>query len=235
MGERNFGTSAKLKVLGFARPDMLYSVGDPEEYRYWRKPQPATWQSVLENRDGTPSNPSVTIYRSTVSSSPGSVLNVNTRTRFEQKTPEDSEEREAFGIVEDAEIMADGESTRDVMVIAKRGSGVDYEQKENSPFTDSDILRDMPGKTWKEIRYECIDRIFEDDSDDFLFSDDEKGPMKIDAYEDVDEYVWPPLHFMTDRKMWWHPSALRCRYSAAFQVLSVSSAVRSKASKGVAH
>ncbi|RYP77338.1 hypothetical protein DL771_001133 [Monosporascus sp. 5C6A] len=180
------------EVLGFARLEPFHLGDEVEKHKYWRKPQPAHWQSVLEDRDGALSRPSVTIYRSTVSDCPGSVIDANTRARFEQKMPQDTVAQEAFGITEDAGLMADGERGKEVMIIAKRGSGIDYEQKKDSPFIKSDIRRDMPGKTWKEIRYECIDRIFADVDDSLLTDDKDEETAEIDAYEDVDEYVWPP-------------------------------------------
>ncbi|RYP02220.1 hypothetical protein DL764_005900 [Monosporascus ibericus] len=186
------------EMLGFARLELFHLGDEVRKHRYWRKPQPAHWQSVLEDRDGALSRPSVTIYRSTVSDCPGSVINANTRARFEQKMPQDTVAQEAFGITEDAGLMADGERGKEVMIIAKRGSGIDYEQKKDSPFIASDIRRDLPGKNWKEIRYECIDGIFADDDDSLLIDDKDEETAEIDAYEDVDEYVWPPLHFTTD-------------------------------------
>ncbi|EEU33633.1 uncharacterized protein NECHADRAFT_19117, partial [Fusarium vanettenii 77-13-4] len=135
------------EVLGFAKLERLH-FGD---------------ESILEDRDGALSRPPVAIYRSTVSDCPGSVINVNARARFEQKMPEDTAAQEAFGIAEDAGLMAYGERGKKIMIIVKRGAGVNYEQKKDSRFIQSDIRRDMPGKTWKEIRYECIDRIFVDD------------------------------------------------------------------------
>ncbi|KAL2760503.1 hypothetical protein ACRALDRAFT_1059708 [Sodiomyces alcalophilus JCM 7366] len=197
--------SHRSDVLGFAKPDLPDFFGDEvETHRYWRKPQPAHWQNVLEDRDGAPSKPSVTIYRSTVSDHPGSVLNSSRRTRFEQKAPQDRGAREAFGLTEDAELMADGEITKELMVVVKRGSGVDYEEKKDSPFIGSDIRRDIPGKTWKEIRHKYIDHLGLDD-DDSLFAyceddEDEDHITEVDTYEDVDEYVWPPLHF--EPKKW---------------------------------
>ncbi|KAH8656437.1 hypothetical protein BGZ61DRAFT_372166 [Ilyonectria robusta] len=187
------------EVLGFPRLEPLDSDDEVEKHRYWRKPQPAHWQSVLEDRDGALSKPSVAIYRSTVSGCLGSVMNANTRKRFEQNMPEHSTTREAFGITEDAGLVVDGERGKEIMFIVKRGTGVDYEQKNDSRFIESDIRRDMPGKSWEEIRYECIDNIFADDDDSLLlsFGEDDEGTAEIDAFEDV-KYVWPPLRFLTE-------------------------------------
>ncbi|KAF4439324.1 hypothetical protein FALBO_17371 [Fusarium albosuccineum] len=127
-------------------------------------------------------------------------MNANTRERFEQRTPEHLATREAFGITEDAGLVADGERDKEIMFIIKRGTGVDYEQKNDSRFIESDIRRDMPGKSWKEIRYECIDSIFADNDDSLLLSydEDDEGTAEIDAYDDVVEYMWPPLRFLTE-------------------------------------
>ncbi|KAL2679301.1 hypothetical protein Neosp_010073 [[Neocosmospora] mangrovei] len=49
----------------------------------------------------------------------------------------------------------DQEHGEEMMVVVKRGFGVDYEEKEGSPLLEDDIRRDAPGMTWKEIQ--CID------------------------------------------------------------------------------
>jgi hypothetical protein len=170
------------EVLGFARFGLLHSDDEVKKYSYWRKPQPAHWQSVLEDRDGALSRPSIAIYRSTVSGRPGSAMNANTRERFQQKMPEHIGTWEAFGITEDVGLMADGERDKEMIFIIKRGAGVDYEQKIDSPFIESDIRRDMPGKSWKEIRYECIDHIVANDDDSSLgYAEDDDVTAEIDT------------------------------------------------------
>ncbi|RTE83855.1 hypothetical protein BHE90_001617 [Fusarium euwallaceae] len=42
---------------------------------------------------------------------------------------------------------------RGIMVVAKRGVGVDYQEKEGSPLLEKDIRRDAPGMRWQEIQY----------------------------------------------------------------------------------
>lgn len=146
------------KLLAFERCIPFRLQHRDKKYWYWRQPQPAHWQTFLEERDGCQSNPSVVIYRSTVPDSPNSVLDANFRVGFEQKVPKDTWAKEAFGLIQDAELMADGERNKELMVIVKRGTGVDYEHKRDSPFLTSDIRRAMPGKGWEDIRYECINR-----------------------------------------------------------------------------
>lgn len=164
------------RMLGYAMPIFF----TPDDEKYWRKPQPTYWQHVMEDRDGSLSEPSVVIYRSTVPDSPGSVLNANTRVEFEQ-VPEDGDAEEHFGLAYESELMVDGEENKELMVVVKRGKGVDYEEKEDSPFIDEDIRRDFPGETWDER----IDRFIDDDVDGTV----------IDQYQDVDEIVGSAAHF----------------------------------------
>lgn len=182
------------EVLSFKR--MPLSFGD--EYR--RRPQPSHWRGVLERRDGTCSGATAEIYRSTVPDSPGSVLWPETRVPFAQEPPRDAAAREDFGLEEDYSLMADGERDKEVLVVARRGAGADVEQGEDS-YVDYDIRWHFPGKTWREIRAECIDR-FGAEGEDWLSDeeeDDEDGggePIEVDGYGHVDEVAWPPLHYL---------------------------------------
>jgi hypothetical protein len=181
-------------MLGYA--EALDAIGQRD--RYVRKPQPAHWQSLLVGRDGASSTPSVTIYRSILPGCTGAVVNSATRERYEQKPP-DGEKSQNFGLVEDPSLMADGERDKEIIVIAKRGTGVDYEEKRGSPFLEIDIRREMPGKTWKEIRAVCIDRFADMYEDlDWPFSDEDEEPAEVDSYKHISDYVWTPLHFNVD-------------------------------------
>jgi hypothetical protein len=149
----------------------------------------------LEKRDGSLSGASVTIYRSTEIDCPNSILNAKTRVQFEQEIPTDQKARENFGIEEEEQLMADDERGKEIMVIVKRGQGVDYEERKGSPLIKDDIREDHAEMTWKEIRAARIDYL-RDNNGDKLFGGDEYEPdVEIDAYEHVDTFVWPPLHF----------------------------------------
>lgn len=177
------------EVLSFKR--MPLSFGD--EYR--RRPQPSHWRGVLERRDGKDSGTAVEIYRSTVPDSPGSVLRAETRVAFTQE-PKSAAESEDFGLEEDLALTADGERLKEVLVVAKRGDGADIEQREDS-FVDYDIRWHFSGKTWAEIRAECIDRFGAEDEDWSSDDDDDGGePVEADIYGHVDEVAWPPLHYL---------------------------------------
>ncbi|KAH7139663.1 hypothetical protein B0J13DRAFT_638606 [Dactylonectria estremocensis] len=179
-------------VLGFAKSAYYQPVKKSEKYRYWRLPQPLYWQYVLKKRDGASSRPSVVMYRSRMSDSPGTVIDPKTRVYFRQKVPEGKEARKAFGIAEDKELMADGEKGKEIMIVARRGAGVDYEQKEGSPFTGIDIARHLLGKKWSQVRHECIDTFRREEDEVPAIHDDSEESITVDAYEDVDSYKWPP-------------------------------------------
>lgn len=153
--------------------------------------QPAHWQSVLEDRDGALSRPSVAIYRSTVANRPGSILDARNRVRYEQRVPDDLE-RNAFRKEENAKIMAYGERRKEVMVVVNRGEGVNYEQPKDSPFRGRDLLQDIPQYTWPEIRYHYISHpmlIAE-----LLEDDDEEKESDGFVYLDIDKDKWHPGH-----------------------------------------
>ncbi|KAK5996552.1 hypothetical protein PT974_01888 [Cladobotryum mycophilum] len=141
--------------LGYAstvKIDWL-SQGSLDGNTYLRVPQPAGWQENLENRDGADSGSSVTIYRSRQPSvRPGSVMyDRHTRTEFTQNlSPE--QDAGTYGLTEDPQLMAPGEREKEVLVVVKRGSGVDYEEKQDSPYHPYDDFRKrFPGKGWREI------------------------------------------------------------------------------------
>ncbi|KAI8664574.1 hypothetical protein NCS55_00966800 [Fusarium keratoplasticum] len=106
----------------------------------------------MDARDGVETKPSVKIYRSTLCDVPGSVLDPNTRVVFEQDMPGDCIDGLPPGTEEDEALTKEGERGKEMMVVFKRGFGVDYEEKEGSPLLKNDIRRNAPGMTWEEIR-----------------------------------------------------------------------------------
>ncbi|KAJ7685423.1 hypothetical protein DFH06DRAFT_1277783 [Mycena polygramma] len=178
--------------------DWFAAVGAEDENRYLRVPQPSGWQRALEKRDGPGSDASVTIYRATTPAK-GVVLNPASRVAFAQTLPP-GRDLHTFGKEEDGALMAAGEREKEVLVVVRRASRVDYAEKEGSPYIeDGDIREHFPGKTWKQIKAEN-DKLYHDDDDDILddFSDEEEDPPVVEKYTHVDEYVWPPLHFSSD-------------------------------------
>lgn len=89
------------------------------------------------------------------------------------------------------------------MVIVKCGAGVDYAEKDSSPYLSiGDIRQDFRLGTWKEEINSQQKQMFKDLDDD-PFSDDEDDyegaePVIVDTYVHVNEYTWPPFHFTSD-------------------------------------
>jgi len=164
-----------------------------DENPYWRRPQPSTWQDALLARDGESSGALVTIYRAT---GKGPTV-MQSRTRFDQKVADDNDPR-TFGILEDQGLMAPAEREKEILVIAKRGYGVDYTENPASPLLDGDIRAEMPGMTWSEIKRE-LSMLCKDSDDDWSSNDGEDGmDVEADSYKRVDDYSWPPRYFMSD-------------------------------------
>lgn len=114
------------RVLGFSPNTLLQDliVVRPSH----RRPQPVHWQEALESRDGAPSRPSVAVFRATDLHLHAS--NPDTREPFAQAVPEDPEAQESFGKTADATLMAGpAEKFKEMLVVIKRGDGVDYTQR----------------------------------------------------------------------------------------------------------
>ncbi|KAF7334588.1 hypothetical protein MVEN_02288700 [Mycena venus] len=176
--------------LAYADDDFMY------ERRYLRVPQPAGWQRVLEKRDGVRSGASVEIYRAT-SRRPCSVLLEPATRAVLVQTLAAGQDLTTYGDQEDISLMAAGERDKEVLVVVRRGQGVDYAEKEGSPYLeDGDIREDKQAQTWNQIKAEEDRLLHYDDDDDFLadYEEEEEQPL-VERYDHVDEYVWPPLHF----------------------------------------
>ncbi|KAK4141228.1 uncharacterized protein C8A04DRAFT_39262 [Dichotomopilus funicola] len=181
-------------MLGFRSAEHLLGFWEYQT-NYWRKPQPAQWQKIMESRDGAASNPSVTVYRAKEPAQCGSILDPSRRAKFEQKAPLSPNLPEHV-FLEDRELLAGDEQKKELMVVVRRGHDVEYEEMESSPLIESDIRRDLPGMEWKQIRARHIDNPIdgEDEGGDkdkaWPFNDRENEPAKADVYRDVDDYVW---------------------------------------------
>ena len=179
--------TANSRMLGFAKAGMFMT--DP----YRRKPQPSTWNDILLRRDGANSGASVTVYRSTQSYSPGTVLDPRTRQIFEQKVPS-PKDLETFGVAEDKQLLAEDEIGKELLVVVKRGHGANIMEQDTPPYNSADGIRQWPhGITWAEIRRQCIDYMDDDDDDDDCFYAESHENDEVDDYTKVDDFVWEPL------------------------------------------
>jgi hypothetical protein len=182
-------------LLGYAQPPGFHDAHYIE--RYQRKPEPAHWLSVMERRDGIETEPAVLIYRSTLPGVVGSVMDEATRIRFMQMPPKKGQAA-AFAEQEYAPIMSPVQKTKGLMVVVRRGKGVDYQERKQSPYLPEigDIRQDCPRMTWAEIRKK---HIAWDDGDDSDVNDEpDDGPKREDVYRHVDEYEWTPLNSSAD-------------------------------------
>lgn len=166
-------------MLGFGKHDKLF--GKYEWDGDLRAPQPSTWIQGLAARDGPTA--SVTIYRSTDEALSGSMISKSaTCQAFADQVAEPGKE---YGVESDTALMAPGEKGKEILVVARRGKGVDYTENGTSPMMERDIRRQWPGMTWGQIRYMGIgwhwEWLHEEDDDD-----DDDGE---NLFEDIDPSV----------------------------------------------
>lgn len=170
----------------------------PEEFL--RAPQPSTWRQALSHRDGPTA--SVRIYRASDAAGHGSrVPKPATCQLFVDQV---AEPYKKYGVEEDAALMAPGEKQKELLVVARRGKGVDYVEKPGSPLFTADIRKDWPGMTWGQIR--ALDVGWDDVTRSIVRPNGLGSPnhdeaagskvdnferiIKVDTYDHVDEYQW---------------------------------------------
>ncbi|KAL6812590.1 hypothetical protein J3E69DRAFT_359705 [Trichoderma sp. SZMC 28015] len=170
------------------------------EQRFFREPQPGGWQQKLEDRDGPNSGASVTIYRSDIPRPDYLKPYINRAVmwiKFTQALAPDQDIGN-YQKVKDPQLMDRGEMDKEVLVVVKRGRGVDYEEKQGSPYLkvgDGDIRERFPGKTWTEIKaskdvirfMESANVVYPD-----TYQSRERHLDVMDSYTHVDDYVWSP-------------------------------------------
>lgn len=167
------------RLLGFppVQPEGSPAMSDElaGKYRIRRKNQ-HLWQEVLEYRDGKDSSPSAAVYRSRKLGDHHCMLDPDRRINWD-------EELFNKGEGDPPGVYLDQEGEKEAMYIAERGTGVDYEEKEDSPFIKLDPRRHPSKRIWPKMEkvVGCIwvERKVDD------------GDGMVDVYKDVDEYAWP--------------------------------------------
>lgn len=151
-------------LLGYADKMRYLGLHDDMNNRYMRLPQPADWQETMNQRDGEASKPAVIVYRSKDSSTRGSVFQPDKREVMVQAFGPD-QDAQTYGRAEDPDLMRPGEVEKEILVVVKRGQGVDCAEKEVPTYVGVyDIRWSFDMRTWKEIKaYQ--EELF-DDSDD---------------------------------------------------------------------
>lgn len=162
-------------ILGFGKSDKLF--GKYECRGDLRAPQPSTWNQELTSRDGPTA--SVSIYRSSLADACGSMIsNPATCEAFVGQIAEPGKESQ-YGIESDASLLTPGEKEKELLVVARRGKGVDYAVNEASPLLQHDIRRFWPGMKWGQIRYMAIDWFFEEKCQEANFDEDDEDDEEL--------------------------------------------------------
>ncbi|RMJ14400.1 hypothetical protein CDV36_005952 [Fusarium kuroshium] len=139
------GSSGWKELYYITREVTLLGYRNPTVRRH---AQPEHWQRMMDDRDGTETKPSVTIRRS-----PHLIMDDNTTLISEQDTPGNWTDEITLGANPNFNLYEKRKDKRGIMVVVKRGVGVDYQEKEGSPLLEKDIRRDAPGMRWQEIQY----------------------------------------------------------------------------------
>ncbi|KAK8218650.1 hypothetical protein IWZ01DRAFT_493574 [Phyllosticta capitalensis] len=142
------------KELNFLSPDsrlLGYKHAPPTgRFRYSRKPQPSSWQKQLEDLDGSHTNPSVAVYRAMSAGPKSSILDPGQRVPFEQNLAQGQTLHE-YVYREDPALCSPGELQKEMLVIVKRGKGVDYTQRWDGVSFAGAIREHYKIATWPEI------------------------------------------------------------------------------------
>lgn len=155
-------------ILGFGKHDKMCGKWECDFAYGVRGPQPSTWIQALAARDGP--SASVTIYRSTDAALSGSMISKPATCQvFAGQFAEPGKESE-YWIESDTALVAPGEKEKEILVVARRGKGVDYTENGTSPPMRFDIRKQWPHMTWGQIRYMGIgwheEWLGQDDDDD---------------------------------------------------------------------
>lgn len=169
-------------ILGFARLVLAMQRGNPhEETKYWRRPQPWIWLAFLKARDGANSDPFVRLHRSLKTRSVNAILKRENRVEVSDPLPRSIEEQRQFGLQEVTSMTRGENRFREVLVVARRGRGADYEEKEGSPFLRVDVRKAYPGHSWSWIRT-TSHKDLDPPAESFIH---------VDSYHDREEYLCP--------------------------------------------
>ena len=167
-------------MLGYVKPENILEFFSD---LYRRRPQPSSWHKTLCRRDGLTSKPFVTIYRATLPNCPGAVLDPLYREVFEQSLPSRGDP-EICRVEEDQSLMIEGEGGRELLVLVKRGRGVDIAERTAPPYEDYDPRRWADGMSWANIQWRETGWWEGEPISQPEFEEN-------DRYDDVDEYEWP--------------------------------------------
>lgn len=182
------------------------------------KPQAAAWQRDLEDRDGLISGASVTMYKSTDSNNPLSVMCSTMRTELSYPpTPTTGVDYlEADGNSQSLDLKED---KRGILIVVKRGENADWQGVQRADDQEDEESLDFPWVRTKdatELTTQDVQRLYTTyDISTIDFRKDDLRPIAkmyfndivdhgsnmivVDNYKHVDDYAFPPHSFRTEQ------------------------------------
>lgn len=175
-------------MVGFPTSSSIpSSLGDfLREWDNWKASQPEKWQAALEARDGRDSYPSVTVYRAREPGHHGLILQPNECVEYRQKPVQQFPGSYPNAVPEGSDRTGKGEKDRELLIVVKRGAGVNYQEREDSPLVKGGLRERVHGSTWYEIGHPPFwanGRMLP-----------ELQPPTVDDYNDPEEHVWTRRH-----------------------------------------
>lgn len=155
--------SPTTEFLNYDPPQTSTAGGTVQRGESDRWPQPFGWEKALCARDGLDSGASVKIYRGKQARDHGEdgvdcALLQSTGDEFSQTPlPEGATE----GLYQDEALKSEEEIAKEILVVIKRGRGVDYAQDGRNLARDLKLLKER--LTWVEIREQGLLKAAMDD------------------------------------------------------------------------
>ncbi|KAL7811368.1 hypothetical protein V8C26DRAFT_222840 [Trichoderma gracile] len=180
------------------------AIGEPDEIDDWgREQQPTGWRRKLEARDEADSGASVTLFKWISSNQPSAERHTDTWVKLTETLPS-VEYIQKYLNTNVGSLTAMSASETRMLVVVKRGNGVDHEEKQHEMpphYALWDLGQETPPKTWAEIMaHRDSITCFSSDSTMYYATADSEQPepaFLVDEYENVDDYVWP-VYYMQD-------------------------------------
>jgi hypothetical protein len=160
---------------------------------FLRQPQPETWRKTLLLRDGYISHPSIKILRSTLPGVRKSITDPTTRVPFEQA---DTGTHAQYGKHEEANIMGDqAERSKELIVIVRRGTGIDYTQQ-NVPYEPQEQHWPVGPQSSTHSEDDPLADLSSDDdiSMEYGMSNQNHPCAETDQYAQVEDFEWPDTY-----------------------------------------
>ncbi|KAI9163835.1 hypothetical protein HJFPF1_05463 [Paramyrothecium foliicola] len=114
------------------------------------------------------------------------MLRPGARELFEQRVPEDAVAQASYGHEEDEELKDAKEAAKEMMVVATRGSGVDFKSKASPELLPDDIRGKNRDSTWAHINLAYFEMMRLSNP----MARYKKVQVIHDSYRDPEAYNW---------------------------------------------